>query len=73
MSLIIVVPAVIVFFIAALVPILLPLICLVLVALLVMGLFVNTLTYVYWTLAYGDWLSDDRPALPPTEAGASEA
>ncbi|MEJ2150317.1 MAG: hypothetical protein P8Z40_12670 [Chloroflexota bacterium] len=69
--LVVVVPAVFVFFISALVPILFPLICLVGLAVLVLGLFVNTLTYVLWTLAYGEWMEDAGPALPPAEAAAA--
>jgi hypothetical protein len=71
LALVIIVPAVIVFFVTMLVPLLLPLLCLAGLAVFVLMLFLNTLSYVLWTLAYGIWLEADRPAPTPAEVGAA--
>jgi hypothetical protein len=73
LTLILVIPAVIVFVVSMLVPILIPLLCVAGLVFIVLLLFVSTLTYVYWTLAYTHWLDEERLALPPAEAGTDEA
>lgn len=65
--LVVVVPAVIVLFVSLLVPLLLPLLCFAGLAVFVLMLFVDTLTYVLWTLAYGEWMEADQLVLPPAE------